>query len=122
MVRNHVEEKRQKARMVINYKKNLTIILSLMAIIFLIKEFFLIEFKEHLGCKSGYWKIKMDEESIPVTAFSAPQGHYEWIVMPFGLKNVPQIFQKRMNDIFKDLNYCYLAYVDDIFVFSKTIE
>ena len=34
----------------------------------------------------------MDEESIPLTAFSAPQGHYEYIVMSFGLKNTRQIF------------------------------
>jgi len=34
----------------------------------------------------------MDEEIIHLTAFSAPQGHYEWIVMPFSLKNIPQIF------------------------------
>ena len=37
--------------------------------------------------KSGYQQIKIDEESIPLTAFSAPQGHYELIVMSFGLKN-----------------------------------
>ena len=50
----------------------------------------------------------MEEESIPLTAFSAPQGHYEWIAMPFGLKNVPQIFQRRMDNIFKGLNhYCF---------------
>ena len=30
-----------------------------------------------MDCKSGYWQIKMDEESILLTAFSAPQGHYE---------------------------------------------
>jgi len=64
----------------------------------------------------------MDEESIPLTAFSAPQGHYEWILMPFNLKNAPQIFQRRMDNIFKDLNYCCLVYIDDILVFSKTIE
>jgi len=45
-----------------------------------------------MDCKSGYWQIKIDEESILLTAFSAPQGHYEWIVMPFGLKNTPRIF------------------------------
>jgi len=75
-----------------------------------------------MDCKSGYWQIKMDEESIPLTAFSVPQGHYEWIVMPFGLKNAPQIFQRRMDNIFKDLNHCCLVYIDDILVFSKTIE
>ena len=64
----------------------------------------------------------MEEESIPLTAFSAPQGHYEWIVMPFGLKNAPQIFQRRMDNIFKDLNRCCLAYIDDILIFSKTVE
>jgi len=34
----------------------------------------------------------MDEESIPLTAFSSPQGHYDWIVMPFGPENAPQYF------------------------------
>ena len=48
---------------------------------------------------------KMDEENIPLTTFSAPQGHYEWIVMSFDLRNAPQIFQRRMDNIFKDLNH-----------------
>ena len=64
----------------------------------------------------------MDEESIPLTAFSVPQGHYEWIVMPFDLKNAPQIFQRRIDNTFKDLNHCCLVYIDDILVFSKTIK
>ena len=64
----------------------------------------------------------MDKERIPLTAFSAPQWHYEWIVMSFGLKNAPQIFQWRIDNIFKDLNHCCLVYIDDILVFSKTIE
>ena len=42
-----------------------------------------------MDSKSGYWKIKMDEESIPLIAFSTLQGHYEWIVIPFDLKNAP---------------------------------
>ena len=42
--------------------------------------------------------------------------------MQFGLKNAPQIFQRRMDNIIKDLNYCCLAYINDILVFSKTIE
>ena len=37
-------------------------------------------------CKSGFWQIKMENDSIPITAFSTPRRHYEWMVMPFGLK------------------------------------
>lgn len=40
-------------------------------------------------CKSGFWQIKMAKQSIPLTVFSTPNGHYEWLVMPFGLKNDP---------------------------------
>ena len=72
--------------------------------------------------KSRYWQIKMNEESIPLTTLSAPHGHYECTVMSFSLKNAPQIFQRRMDNIFKDLNHCYLVYIDDILIFSKTIE
>jgi len=42
--------------------------------------------------------------------------------MSFGLKNAPQIFQRRMDNIFKDLNHYYLVYIDDALVFSKTSE
>jgi len=73
-------------------------------------------------CKSRYWQIKAEQESIPLIAFRGPQGHYEWIVMSFCLKNAPQKFQRRMNNVFKDLNHCYLDYIDDILIFSKARE
>ena len=38
--------------------------------------------------------MKMDEEGIPLTTFSAPQGHYEWIAMQFCLKNAPNYFKE----------------------------
>ena len=34
----------------------------------------------------------MDNNSIPITTFSTPRGHYESMVMSFGLKNTPQVF------------------------------
>ena len=43
-------------------------------------------------CKSGFWQIKMDNDSIPITTFSTPRGLYEWMVMPFEIKNGTQIF------------------------------
>nr|GEU52444.1 TPA: orf y [Tanacetum cinerariifolium] len=39
--------------------------------------------------KSRFHQVAMDEESIPWTAFLVPGGLYEWLVMPFGLKNAP---------------------------------
>jgi len=76
MVRNHAEEKRGKARMVINYKKlNDNTIFNGCYIpnktIFFNRIQGLSWFSK-MDCKSGYWQIKMDEESIPITAFSAP--------------------------------------------------
>nr|GEW83097.1 TPA: orf y [Tanacetum cinerariifolium] len=51
--------------------------------------------------KSGFHQVAMDEESIPWTAFLVPGGLYEWLVMPFGLKNAPTVFQRKMDKCFK---------------------
>ena len=110
IVRNHAEEKRGKAKMIINYKKlNDNTVFDDYYIPNKIVLFNRIQgaswfSKRHY--KSGFWQIKMDKKSISLTAFSAPQVHYEWIVMPFDIKNAPQIFQRRMDNVFKDLNHC----------------
>ncbi len=41
---------------------------------------------------SGYWQVSKAPESRKITAFSTPNGHFEWLRMPFGLKSVPIIF------------------------------
>ena len=61
----------------------------------------------------------MHPDSIPWTTFSCPKGHFEWLVMPFGLKNAPSVFQRKMNNIFRDNDSFVVVYIDDILVFSK---
>nr|GFB16121.1 ORFIII-like polyprotein [Tanacetum cinerariifolium] len=61
----------------------------------------------------------MNEESIPWTAFLVPGGLYEWLVMPFGLKNAPAVFQRKMDKCFKGTESFIAVYIDDILVFSK---
>ncbi|RDX80042.1 Orf V, partial [Mucuna pruriens] len=72
--------------------------------------------------KSGYWQIQIKETDRYKTAFTVPFGQYEWNVMPFGLKNAPSEFQKIMNDIFNDYTKFTIVYIDDVLVFSDSID
>ena len=60
----------------------------------------------------------MEQKSIELTTFSCLKGHFEWLVMPFGLKNAPAIFQRKMDLIFKKYQKFVLVSIDDILVFS----
>ena len=74
-----------------------------------------------LDLKSGYWQVKLDEESIPLTAFTVgPLGFYECVRMPFGLTNAPAMFQRLMESCLGDLHLSWcIIYLDDIIIFSK---
>jgi hypothetical protein len=72
--------------------------------------------------KVGFWQVKMKEESIPWTAFTCPQGHYEWLVMPLGLKNASALFQRKMQNFFNENKEFVLVYIDDLLIFSKTYK
>ena len=72
--------------------------------------------------KSGYWQVELDEESIPLMAFTVgPLGFYKCVCMPFGLTNAPAMFQHLMETCLGELhlNWC-IIYLDDIIIFSKT--
>ena len=69
----------------------------------------------------------MEPTSREKTAFVMPQGLYRFLVMPFGLKNAPAVFQRLMQRILHGLNpkdgkQFVAAYLDDILVFSETLQ
>ena len=71
----------------------------------------------------GYWQVKMDEESKPLTAFTVGLlGFYECERMPFGLTNTPATLQRLIETCLGDLNlhWC-IIYLDDIAIFSKDL-
>ena len=74
-----------------------------------------------LDLKSGYWQVELDDESIPLTAFTVgPLGFYECVRMPFGLTNAPATFQRLMESCLGDLHLSWcIIYLDDIIIFSK---
>ena len=72
--------------------------------------------------KSGFWQIQVAEKDRYKTAFVVPFGHYEWNVMPFGLKNAPSEFQNMMNEIFNQFSDFIIVYIDDVLVYSSSIE
>lgn len=76
-----------------------------------------------LDLASGYHQIAMSTESVPKTAFITPDGHYEYLRMPFGLVNAPAVFQRTINSILGNERFTSaMAYLDDILLPSKDIE
>ena len=72
---------------------------------------------------SGFHQVEMREKDIPKTAFTTENGHYEFIRMPFGLKNAPSTLQKCVDSILKGLiNKICLVYLDDIIILGKSFE
>jgi hypothetical protein len=67
--------------------------------------------------------LRIREEDIKKITFSTRYGHYEYVVMSFGLTNAPAAFMEAMNGMLhKYLDDFIVVFLDDILIYSKTEE
>ena len=91
------------------------------------------QFFTSLDAGSSFHQILLQESHHPITASRTPFGHYQFRMLPFGLKNAPATFQAAMNKVFNPNKYeadgtinplaalsdFVLVFIDDILIFNK---
>ena len=73
-----------------------------------------------LDCYKGYHQIPMAAEDAYKTAIITPIGLYEYKMMPFGLRNFGNTYQRYIDQVTRGLPFCF-AYVDDVLVASHSL-
>ncbi len=76
-----------------------------------------------LDLRNAYHLVRIRAGDEWKTAFNTPRGHFEYLVMPFGLSNSPAVFQALVNDVLRDMvdQFIYV-YLDDILIFSSSLQ
>ena len=76
-----------------------------------------------IDLRSGYYQLKIKKSDVSKKAFKTRYGHYEFLVLPFGLTNATTAFMDLMNRVFHPyLDQFIIVFIDDILVYSKNEE
>ena len=74
-----------------------------------------------IDLRSEYHQLKIKPNDVPKTAFRTRYGHYEFLVMPFGLMNTPAVFIDLMKRVFSEfLDKFVIVFINEIPVYSKS--
>ena len=74
-----------------------------------------------LDATSGFYQIRLTEESTWLTTINTPFGKFKFERLPLGLVSAPEIFKRAMTEMFEDIEKCEVI-VDDLLVWGKNVE